>query len=294
MEPIELLSEPRQMALALATLVADLARDEQAVHLQAFSQLLTTAPERLVVCRARGDESSGVAAAQILPGRTAMIYPSRPPLTPLAEDLILRTVMESKARGALLAQALLPPEASADRNLLLQAGFQVAGTIVYMAADADQASGGSLSGTLEFETVEPDDPRLAKAIEQSYQGSLDCPLVDGWRVVADVVEGYQSVGRYEPGLWQLAVSKGEVVGCLLLAAHPDDGHIEVVYLGILPVHRGRSFGRVLVIQAAKTARKRGFSRLVLAVDASNWPARKLYAGMGFGDIASREVMVRRL
>ena len=53
-------------------------------------------------------------------------------------------------------------------------------------------------------------------------------------------------------------------------------------LAVLPAHRGRGIGRLLLQEAERRARARGSSKLTLEVHASNEGAIRLYQRFGFG------------
>ena len=119
----------------------------------------------------------------------------------------------------------------------------------------------------------PQKERLVRLVERTYQDTLDCPTLNGVRSIADVVEGYRSIGRRCVGLAGRSLpDKSQDVGCLLLAEHPAHSNLEVVYVGVTPEHRGHGFGVALTRDAQWIARERGLDRVVLAVDAANSPA----------------------
>ena len=58
-------------------------------------------------------------------------------------------------------------------------------------------------------------------------------------------------------------------------------NMELVYMGVIPAHRGRHWGADIARHAQSVALAAGRHRLVLAVDASNGPAINMYASVGF-------------
>ncbi len=86
----------------------------------------------------------------------------------------------------------------------------------------------------------------------------------------------------------------EPVGVLLLTHVPLRPAIELVYVGVVPQARGRSYGRLLVrlaIEAASRARK---DHLMLAVDRRNHYALKIYGELGFTETDRRHAWIRSL
>jgi len=146
---------------------------------------------------------------------------------------------------------------------------------------------------LQFEPCAgPSDSRLAGIVEATYEGTLDCPLLNGVRQIGDVLEGYRAGGVFHPNLWLIASHAGRDVGCLILSDHPRHGNLELVYMGVLPAWRGRGWGGQLARKAQWLARRLGRPRLVLAVDAANQPAVDAYIAVGFQAWDRRRAMVR--
>jgi ribosomal protein S18 acetylase RimI-like enzyme len=119
---------------------------------------------------------------------------------------------------------------------------------------------------------------MARVVERTYTGSLDCRAIDGVRRVEDVLTGYQGTGKFDPDLWLLARHEGADVGCLLLA---PGAAWELVYLGVVPEARSRGFGTSMVRHAQWLAKQAGCERMTLAVDAANEPAIRVYSAAGF-------------
>ncbi len=114
------------------------------------------------------------------------------------------------------------------------------------------------------------------------------------REIDDVLAGYRATGRFDPDHWLIARHGEQDVGCLILADHPDHGNMELVYMGLVPAARGRAWGAELVRHAQWLTSRAGRSRLVLAVDANNVPAIRIYTQSGFEAWQRRIVYARRL
>ena len=254
--------------------------------------------ELVLLAARRGERLVGAVLSQRLPGRCAVVWPPQvvtdePPATAvgLLDELHSRLV----AGDIHLVQALLESPTVEAAQPLGQAGYFHAGDLLYMVAEAARfpAEISPLPMTLEPWSPE-NDARLARVIEATYRGSLDCPLVDGLRSVEDVLAGYRAVGQFRPELW-LLVREGEAdAGCLLLADHHAQHQWEIVYLGLIPEVRGRGWGLALTKHAQALARQAGRDQLVLAVDAANQPAVSAYSAAGFAGWDRRSVFVRRL
>ena len=147
--------------------------------------------------------------------------------------------------------------------------------------------------SLEFESYSPaNHQRLARIVEATYQQTLDCPQLDGIRDVEDVLAGYRASGVFDASRWLIVRHDGADVGCLLLGDFPENDNWELVYMGVTPSARGHGWGIELVRYAQWRAGQAGRARLVLAVDAANGPAIRLYAAAGFQAWERRTVFVK--
>jgi GNAT superfamily N-acetyltransferase len=73
---------------------------------------------------------------------------------------------------------------------------------------------------------------------------------------------------------------GEPVGMVGLSAFDEEGTGTISYIGVLPEHRGRGFGRRLLTAATAAARKRGFRQILSDVDVLNIPMRTTMVACG--------------
>jgi ribosomal protein S18 acetylase RimI-like enzyme len=78
---------------------------------------------------------------------------------------------------------------------------------------------------------------------------------------------------------------------LLVNPSPDEDGWEVAYVGVVPEHRRRGFGREMMVKALVEAKAADQACVTLAVDARNEPARVLYDGLGFEPHEAREVLL---
>jgi mycothiol synthase len=273
-------------------------QDERAAQLAAISALATSGrASELVLVEARRDRQLvGASLAQCLPGKAAVVWS---PQIAEVEDLATQQLLLQELHrflseaGVQLAQALVDEPSVDVRAALQAAGYIHAGDLSYMAALADCFPHRPPAAPLSYEPYQPDQPdRLERLVAATYGGSLDCPLVDGMRETADVLAGYRAVGVFRSDLWLIVRGHDRDVGCLLLADHPDENQLEIVYLGLVPAARGRGWGRLITAQALWMARQCRRSRVVLAVDATNWPAIAIYVAVGFAGWDRRSVLVR--
>jgi GNAT superfamily N-acetyltransferase len=188
-----------------------------------------------------------------------------------------------------LPDATVPEAAS-----LLGCGFQIAAELRYLSAPARADLPRRFKG-LRFTHYSPERrATLAAIVERTYVGSLDCPVLEGMRSISDVLDEYASVGTHRPELWSLAEADEGDVGCLLLADHPEQDQLELVYMGLVPEVRGRGWGEELAREALRQAARHRRSRVVAAVDGKNTPAVELYCRNGYETWDTRTAMVKKL
>jgi ribosomal protein S18 acetylase RimI-like enzyme len=202
---------------------------------------------------------------------------------------------ELASAGARFAQSLLSPDDENANKRYAQGGFTHGGDLIYMTADPSQTPSARPHSPFAIDNFRAgDESRLAALIERTYVGTLDCPGLDGLRETADVIEGYKAVGDFRPELWLFAHHEGRDIGCLLINMHPDVLHAEIVYVALTPEVRGRGWGEVLTRLALQLAHRERAERLVLAVDAANRPAIRIYKELGFVEFDHRSVWIRSL
>jgi ribosomal protein S18 acetylase RimI-like enzyme len=198
----------------------------------------------------------------------------------IAHDLLEAAVRIAAAGGARLVQALLEPNAGTVANQLRRAGFQQVAELQYLVSSPQNFPTSPPAERLAFEPWSAAaQGRLESVVERSYVGTRDCPQLNGVRLTSEVLAGYRSAGPFDPQRWLLVRHAGQDVGCLLLVEHPQKIW-ELAYMGLTPEARGQGWGLELTRHGQWLARQAGASRFVLAVDATNAPALRIYAAAG--------------
>lgn len=249
------------------------------------------------------DERNRITASCLVvpsPGRTAMLFTSHARSeadTPAMAALVEHAGEVTRDRIHLL-QVLLDPEERLDRQAYLDGGFTELAVLRYMERRRPlprQCRGPQWPDGVTAEPYDSDArDELLEVLDASYAETLDCPGLFGLRDTADIFEGHQATGRFEPAMWTMLRIDGRAAGVLLLNPAPAQRSIELVYLGLAPIARGRGLGRQLLrhgLQLASTRRERTIS---LAVDEQNTPAVKLYEREGFRPVIRRLAMIRSL
>jgi ribosomal protein S18 acetylase RimI-like enzyme len=267
----------------------------------------------------RGEQLLGAIWVQRQPGRTASFEPAQvveqavgiaDDADRLAETLMQHAIAFAVEGGARMMQTLLETDGGTDARRLQDAGFQHMAELLYLVSDRSTFPDSAPAEALEFEPLGPatrirDEnapvqlfdrhsfSRLAEIVQRTYVGTLDCPQLDGVRPIAEILEGYRAVGRFNPAHWLLVLRDGRYIGCLLLAEHAQETW-ELVYMGLIPEARGRGWGLEMVRYAQWLARGGIAQRMVLAVDVKNGPAIDMYAAAGFETWDRRSAWLRIL
>ena len=253
---------------------------------------------------------------QVQPGRAAGVWPPR--LAPpdgsdadrtavdrsessdranhdgAAADLLLATAVDRlSSSGIRIAQSLLPCDANEDALRLERCGFAHLADLLYLVSLADSFPTEPSPDELHYEPLSANNhARLSSVVERTYEATLDCPQLNGVRTMADVLEGHRAVGSFSPALWLIVRHRDRDVGCLLLAQHANESQLEIVYTGLVREERGHGWGLAIARHAQRLTRLSGCSRLVLAVDAANAPAIRMYTAAGFTSWERRRALLR--
>jgi mycothiol synthase len=290
---------PPLRALALYALHAGLPADQRVALPAALEAAADKFGERawegLFVCWRAGDEGPQpeiIAATWVQPlaGNTAVLWPPSPNVLALSSLLSVAAGFVDE-QGFRLAQLVVSASDGYPAEEMTRGGFAPLVELVYL--HRETAALGVPSGELRFiANAGPNLPRLKAVLQATYDGSLDCPALDGIRPLDEVVAGYQAQGEHRPERWYVVEDSGDDVGALILAFHREVENCELVYMGVTPAARGRGCGRHIVQFAVNAAAEMGARRLVLAVDASNAPALRVYGELDFTEWDRRLVYAR--
>ena len=192
----------------------------------------------------------------------------------------------------------MEPAETVERDALLSAGFFELATLQYLARSVPKEPLTPAASWPADITVEPYRSELQGAViqvlEQSYIDTLDCPKLCGLRRTDDIFMGHYHTGQFEEDLWTVLMIDGEPGGVLML--NPCQGHdtIELVYIGLAPIARGRGLGPQLLRHGLNQIAGRDESLLTLAVDEKNAPALAMYRKAGFRRELKRIALIRSL
>jgi mycothiol synthase len=250
-------------------------------------------PDGILVVR-NGGEPRGALVCVPLAGAGGLVWPpfvKKGPQRIAQEDQLVRAACSwLRLRGAKLAQALLAPANAALARPLQRNGFVHTTRLQYMQHHLHGDFAPSLESLASYQTFRQC-PRevFLQILMRTYQGSLDCPELNGVRTPDEILQGHMAQGAFDPERWWLAYEADRPLGVVLASAETDGGGWDLSYVGVVPEARRRGWGRTLTQLVLRQARSAGAAQVTVSVDARNRPACKLYRGMGFEPCGEREV-----
>lgn len=289
---IEIVSCPPALSRdALALAMSDLTPEQR----RDFSPEVTNAPIEALVVALENGELRGAAWGQRQPGSTAILWPPRfidAKYVALERPLVEAVGHSLDSAGIRMSQILLQDTQTPLATKLQVAGFARLTELLYLNWES-AAFEFSPPASVEFEPYrDSEGPRLAALVERTYEATQDCPALGGQRPMPEVLDGYRATGVFDPNRWRFIRELERDVGVLLLTEHAAANHWELLYVGLVPAARGQRLGHIAVRHAQALAYASGAERIVLAVDADNFPAIKMYNETGFQLWDRRTVFVR--
>ncbi len=244
------------------------------------------------------DRLLGAILAAPVPGAGGILWP--PAVATLhapgeAASLLIEAAWAwLRSRGARVVQSLLGPAFGGRTQFLLDNGFRRVTTLITfthgLVLTAGQMGGPDDLQVEPYDVARPDE--LHAVLLRSYEGSLDCPEVNGARTIEEVIAGHKEQGVFDPANWWLARHNGRAVAVLLMMDQPSGEEREIAYVGVVPEARRRGHARELLLRALAETRAAGVARLVISVDERNSPAWKLYERLGFEEAGRQAVLLR--
>lgn len=292
-------AEPFEQSSALRLLFQHCPQSEQfrrAVNARALLQAGELKPEGLLVVRSES-EISGVILYLCRPGSLALVWPTQ--ICPLRGNeehhqvLIDEALSQLRSLDVKIAQVLLESHELEQAQPLLRNGFQHVTSLWHLQHFLELPA--QYFGATErciWQTWDQTNPEVfQETLLRSYEGSLDCPEINGARSIEEVLAGHQAEGEFHPERWWLISEKAQPAGVLLMTELPEEEGWEISYVGVVPQARRRGLGKEIVTRALLEAKEAGVIQLTLAVDQRNRPAWKLYRDLGFEPFDQREVLL---
>ena len=293
--PVPLDEIPQALQLVFSSLTPEQVED----YIETFATNVrtgTTSHEGCITAT-RGGRLVGAVLSYTQPGRSAVLWPPQiidGESRETAQRLLSAVCDWLTTQKVRMVSALMQTPTHAEDVVLRDGGFKPLTELLYLVSLEGDFPSNAPESALEFELFRPDqEPRLMSVVSATYEGSLDCPALEGTRAMDEVLESYRATGVFAPDRWLLVRHEGHDVGCLLLADHPEDENWELIYMGLIVPARGRGWGREIVRYAQWRTGQAHRPRLVVAVDAANRPAVDMYASAGFRAWDRRAVYVKR-
>jgi ribosomal protein S18 acetylase RimI-like enzyme len=280
---------PAAFELALRHLGADI-RATRALNALTLVAAGDIDPDGIIVARA-GSRLCGVLVCVPLPGASGLFWlPKTDPVDAALEERLVQHGLEwLRGGGAKIAQAIIDPRDAEFVGPLRQRGFRLVTRLQYLEHPLDRLplpTATSLSyNTYSEETQEAFHTTLLR----TYEGTLDCPELNGVRTIDEIIAGHIGQGRFRPECWRLAFDRGGPIGVAMAAEVPESAAWDLAYLGVVPEARRRGYGRELAASMLREALDAQASKLIVAVDERNQPALQLYHELGFLSADVREV-----
>jgi mycothiol synthase len=234
----------------------------------------------------RGPDLVGALVCVPLRGAGGLLWPpfvrEGPDRTRQEDQLVRSALIWLRARGAKLAQAILssgevPLAAPLERN-----GFRHVTRLDYLRHRLESVDSPEPASRFSWRTYSQSDPQLfQQTLLRTYEGTQDCPELNGVRTVDEILDGHKAQGLFHPDRWWLAQEEEDPVGVLVVTEITEWHGWDISYVGVVPEARRRGIGRLLTQLALGEARAAGASQVTLAVDARNRPAWNLYSHLGF-------------
>ena len=203
--------------------------------------------------------------------------------------VVRNAAADSLKRGMSFVQSLPEAQDSQSVGVLRAAGFERIARLSTMRLDLSRHAATPEGHDLGWRNHTCFSEReLGDVISRTYEGSLDCPRLTGLRRMSDVIASHKAGGVFRPEAWWIADRQGRPAGCVLVNDDAAGPGAELVYVGVVPEHRGSGIGDALLRRAITQAKQRGQRVITLAVDASNRFAVALYEARGFEQTHSRE------
>jgi mycothiol synthase len=268
---------PAAFELALRHLSEDI-RPARALNAMTLVAAGDIDPDGIIVARA-GSRLCGVLICVPLPGASGLFWlPKTEPVDAALEEQLVQ-----------FGQVIVHPLDAEFVGPLLKRGFRPVTRLHYLEHLLDRLPSPTTS-LLSYSTYSEENRGVFHAtLWRTYEGTLDCPELNGVRSIDEIIAGHVGQGHFRPERWRLAFAGDRPIGVAMATAVPDMAAWDLSYLGVVPEARRRGYGRELAIGVLGQAQETHIQKLIVAVDNRNQPALQLYHELGFLSNDVREV-----
>jgi mycothiol synthase len=290
-------ARPEEWVQAFQLVFQHLPREDRQARVQNALRLMRRgelAPAGVIVV-AGERELLGAIVCLPVAGASGLVWPpqacSGSAQREIEDQLLTYAIGWLRQGGAKLGQTLLAEDESHLAAPLERHGFVHITSLWYMRHELDLPPvPAAAAAELTYQSYSTCDRALFhRTLLRSYDGTRDCPEVNGVRSLQEVVEGHQAQGIHDPEHWWLALQAGQPVGVLLVAEISEWQGWDLSYVGVVPEARGHGVGRGITLKVLHEASAAGATQVTLAVDTRNRPAWNLYLDLGFEPFDRREV-----
>lgn len=248
----------------------------------------------LLVARS-GGRVVGAGFAQKLPGNTAAAWPPWAVEEPIADALAEAVANRIRGFDVKVAHAFGRGAERGRFAALERVGFRRVTELTFLSRPIPGLAGlpafDAAVCPLKFTPVPGPTPAFATALLATYEGTLDCPELNGTRTGDEVLAGYVSGAARGNELpdWFLISRGGEGVGVLMFGPANRTATAELSYVGLIPSLRGLGLGGEILRFALRHAASVGAEWITLSVDTRNLPAIRLYERHAFRSFDVQDV-----
>src|SRR5207253_3082560 len=104
---------------------------------------------------------------------------------------------------------------------LLRHGFAQITQLRYLAHDLRQLPREPETDVRYEPLSDANESVFRQTLTRTYEGTLDCPELNGIRTMDEILAGYRSAGRFRPDRWWLLGVHQETAGVVILTELPE-------------------------------------------------------------------------
>ncbi len=231
----------------------------------------------------------GTHRVRLLPGGLAIatVPELEAPDVSIAEALAATTCSWLRAQGATVCQ-LFASQGERDAIAVLEdQGFRRITKVVHFEREVD-ADAPPPSRGLALHACESLSPTELVALMATYDGTLDCPELNGVRTPDEVLASFATVPPLW-GHWYVLSREARILGLLRIEGGLEPKALDIAYLGLVLEARGQRLADELLKLANRLAIATGNATIHLTVDVRNEPALRLYRRHGFRECGQQDV-----
>ena len=163
--------------------------------------------QSILVARQAG-QMVGAMVCLPLKGASALFWPPQVLLSvdggPVADSLVQHGLAWRRLHGTKIAQAIIPPPELPQAAPLLRCGFRHITRLQFSSFSFHQADHrwhpDSVSVPLVCESYQAGNQLLfQETLERTYEGTLDCPELNGRRTMDEIIAGHRGQGNVSAG-----------------------------------------------------------------------------------------------